>query len=107
MKKFFKYFRDAFKELSFVTWPKRDVLLKHSVAVLVFTLVFAGLFWLIDGGMRVLTTNYIEATEPFRRETSTGSTLDSTASGQTIPFDLGDVQVETSPISGDRPTVSN
>lgn len=93
VKKFFKYFRDAIKELSFVTWPKKDVLIQHAIIVLCVTLVFALAFWLIDGGMRALIGSYISATEPFR---GTGTTM----SGTTLPASavpgLGNIQLDTS-----------
>lgn len=82
-----KYLRDAVKELGFVTWPKNDVLIRHSLIVLAVTLVFALAFWLIDGGMRYLVAQYIEATAPFH---GTGTTLSETASG----INLGDIQLE-------------
>ncbi|PIV90551.1 preprotein translocase subunit SecE [Candidatus Gracilibacteria bacterium CG17_big_fil_post_rev_8_21_14_2_50_48_13] len=86
VKMLFKYIRDAVKELGFVTWPKNDVLIRHSFIVLAVTLLFAAAFWLVDGGMRYLVAQYIEATAPFH---GTGTTLPETASG----VNLGDIQV--------------
>lgn len=88
----FKYIRDAIKELSFVTWPKKDVLIRHSLIVLCVTIVFAAAFWLLDGGLRAMVARYISSTESFR---GTGSVM--TQSGATlptdIPLDLNNIQI--------------
>lgn len=92
MKKFFQYIRDAIKELGFVTWPKKDILIRHSLIVLAVTFIFGMGFWLVDGGMRVVMNNYITATEPFR---GSGSTMSgATLPGTITPTDLGNIQVD-------------
>lgn len=82
-----------------MTWPKKDLLIRHAVVVLGVTLVFALGFWLLDGGMRALISQYIVTTTPFR---GTGSTMTgSTMSGATIPqTDMTTIPVSTSLPSG-------
>lgn len=103
MKKIFQYIRDSIKELGFVTWPKRDVLIRDSLIVLAITFIFGAGFWLVDGGLRAVMNQYIAATEPFRGSGSTmsGTTLPT----DSIPVELGDIQLDASTIGGQDVTV--
>lgn len=113
MKKFFKYFRDAVKELSFVTWPKRDTLVRHATVVLSVTLVFALAFWLIDGGMRFLIAQYIVVTEPFHGTGTVMTSSGATATTTTTPVsnvtvggsNTDGVQVQSIPVTDGTTTV--
>lgn len=44
------YFRGAWRELKMVRWPTRSATWSMTLAVLVFTLVFAGVILLLDAG---------------------------------------------------------
>lgn len=45
---FLRYFREAFKEIRKVSWPSRDQLVKSTLTVIVFSVVFAAFLGLVD-----------------------------------------------------------
>lgn len=49
-----QFFKDSWSEIRKVSWPKTDDLIKHTVNVVIFVVIFAALTTVIDYGMKTL-----------------------------------------------------
>jgi preprotein translocase SecE subunit len=58
----YNYFREAIQELELVRWPTRQQAVRLSVIVLVFTLVSAALFGILDLVLKTLLHFFLSAT---------------------------------------------
>ncbi|MFN7160485.1 MAG: preprotein translocase subunit SecE [Candidatus Gracilibacteria bacterium] len=47
-----QFFKDSWSEIRKVSWPKTDELIKHTVNVVVFVLIFSAIATLVDYGMK-------------------------------------------------------
>lgn len=49
-----QFFKDSWIEIRKVSWPKTDELIKHTINVVVFVVIFSALAALVDFGMKSL-----------------------------------------------------